>query len=92
MAETNLALVQTSFSAEAVRMRYANHPDPARATAWIDFQVPVSELRDPQNRQLGLGNLEALLIGEFRLAALRHAREALAAETQRLAVFTSPKQ
>jgi hypothetical protein len=87
-----MQLVQTSFSEGFVHIRYANHADPARSTEWIDFQAPISELRDPQNRQMGLGNLDTLLIGEFRLAALRHAREALAAETQRLAPFASPRQ
>jgi hypothetical protein len=87
-----MQLVQTNFSADFVRMRYANNPDLALATEWIDFQVPMAELRLPSDHAQGLGDLDTLMIGEFHLAALRHAREALAAETQRLARFASHKQ
>lgn len=81
---STLQLLLTNVSQNHVRMRYANHADPAQATEWLDFQVPLKSLADPEIPQNPLGNVETALVAEVRLAALRYAREAIVAETQRL--------
>jgi hypothetical protein len=83
MAETKLALVQTILADKSLRVRYANNPDSTHATEWLDFQVPLAVLRDPENPQLDLGNIETVLIGEVHLAALRYLRDTIGAEIQR---------
>jgi hypothetical protein len=79
-----MKLVETKISETTVHMRYADNPDSATATAWIDFQVPLTELKHPQNRQNQLGDPELQYLAEVRLAALRYARDVVGGETQRL--------
>ena len=78
-----LKLIETTVLETTVRMRYADDVDPAKATQWIDFQVPLAELQSPNGR-VELGDPESRYLAEIRLAALRHARDVIGAETQRL--------
>lgn len=87
MAKTHLPLVATNISAGSVRMRFADHPEPAQATEWLDFQVPLVELDDPSDPRRKIGNVETQLIAELRLAALRYVREIVGDETQRLSAL-----
>jgi hypothetical protein len=80
-----MKLVETKISETAVHMRYADNPDSAKATAWIDFQVPIADLVVPNSPESPLGELESHYLAVIRQAALRHAREIIGAETQRLA-------
>jgi hypothetical protein len=84
-----MKLVETTVTATSVRMRFADDMDPAKATIWIDFQVPLSELRHPTNEQKSLGDPELQFLAEVRLAALRFVRGTIAGETQRLAELHS---
>jgi hypothetical protein len=78
-----MKLIETIVSETSVRMRYADDADPAKATQWIDFQVPLSDLKSPDQHN-PLGDIESRFLAELRLVALRHAREVIGAETQRL--------
>jgi hypothetical protein len=59
------------------------HHDPKEAEYWIDFQVPLDELKHPQTNN-PLGDPEKQFLSEVRLAALRYARDVIGDETQRL--------
>lgn len=77
-----MKLIETVVTETAVRMRYADRPQDA--TAWIDFQVPLAELVHPAQTSVPLGDPERQLLAEVRLAALRHVRDVIGGETQRL--------
>ena len=79
-----MKLIETKISETAVHMRYADNPENAKATAWIDFQVPIAQLIAFDQRT-PLGEVEERYLAETRLAALRYVRELITAETQRLA-------
>jgi hypothetical protein len=64
-------------------MRYADNADSAQATKWIDFQVPIAGLIAFDQRT-PLGDVEERTLAETHLAALRHVRDLIGAETQRL--------
>lgn len=36
-----LAHVETTISETTIKMRYADHRDPAQATEWFAFEVPI---------------------------------------------------
>jgi hypothetical protein len=77
----------TTILETAVRMHYADNPDPTKATAWIEFQVPLANLTIPvgDGRDLEpLGDPGRLLLAALRGAALRYAQDVLGEETQRL--------
>jgi hypothetical protein len=76
-------LVETIVSETTVRLRYADHVDPAKATEWLDFQVPTADLKSPDQHN-PLGDIESRYLAEVRLVALRHVRDIIGAETQRL--------
>ena len=78
-----MKLVETKISETAVHMRYADNTDSAQATEWIDFQVPIAGLIAFDQRT-PLGNVEERHLAETHLAALRHVRELIGAEAQRL--------
>jgi hypothetical protein len=73
-------VVQTGVTPSAIRIRFADFPEPADAKEWIDLQVPVEQLplRLPQ------GDLECRSVAEIQVAALQHARGVIAAEIRRL--------
>jgi hypothetical protein len=79
-------LIETTVSETAVRMRCADDTDPAKATQWIDFRVPLADLKRPAGQQSqALGNPEVQFLAEVQRSALRYARDVIGAETQRLA-------
>ncbi len=82
-----MELIETKISKTSVHMRYANNPDPAKATQWIDFQIPIEGLTlpGPSGGDYPLGDHESRFLGSIQQAALRHARELISAETQALA-------
>jgi hypothetical protein len=77
-----MELLETNVTPTTVRMRYADNPDPAKAKVWLDFQVPVADLK--RRSETELGDPERRLLAEVRLTALRYARDVIAAETRRL--------
>jgi hypothetical protein len=80
-----MKLIETAVTETAVYMRLADHADPEKAKHWIDFQVPFEKLMVPAGMgENPLGDPELRSLAEVRLAALRYAREIIAAETQHL--------
>lgn len=77
-----MKLVETIISETTVKMRYANHEDASEAKHWIDFQVPLHELK--QVSDTALGDPEPHFLSTVRLAALRYARKAIDDEIQGL--------
>jgi hypothetical protein len=82
-----LKLIGTTIASDCVRMRYADDPDPAKATNWLDFSVSVSDLLAPQSMS-PLGPILDRHLVVIQQAALRAARRAIDAET---AVLDSQK-
>lgn len=78
-----LAPVETTVSATAVHVRYADHADASKATEWIDVKVKLSDLKLLSGTKVA--NPETHPLAGLRLAALLHAREVADAEIQRLA-------
>jgi hypothetical protein len=78
-----MTLIETIVSETSIRMRYADHEDPVRATQWLDFKVLIADLKSPDQHNL-LGDPETRFLAEVRLAALRHARDIIGDETKRL--------
>ncbi|MBZ0259291.1 MAG: hypothetical protein K8F90_01640 [Hyphomicrobiales bacterium] len=74
METSGLKLILTTVTETAVRMRYADHADPALATTWLDYQVPLETVR----RQDG----KPPLLAEVQVKALLHARGIIGAETR----------
>ena len=87
MVETSLKLIETTISEAAIRMRYADQADPAKATEWIDVQLLIADLSDPANSQEPLGDPELQFLAENRLATLRRVRDVIGVEIQRLSVL-----
>jgi hypothetical protein len=81
---TKMKLIKTTVSETTVRMRFADQSDAAEATQWVDFQVPLGDLRSPKGQE-ELGDPETRYLAEIRLVALRFVRDAIDAETRRLA-------
>ena len=77
-------LVETSISESAIRLRYADHSDPAQATEWIDLQVKLAPLLDPSDKKQPLGPPERHFLGGVQLAALFQAQDAINTEIRRL--------
>lgn len=83
-----MKLVETKILEKHVHMRYADNDDPAKATEWVDIQVPIASLKlpAPSGIEIALGNPETRLLSTIKQAALRYARdEIIGVETQRLA-------
>jgi hypothetical protein len=67
-----MKLLKTTVTETTVHMRYADDPDPAKATSWIDFHVPTKALT---YRKGGMfGDPEAQWLGDIQVAAIRHVR------------------
>jgi hypothetical protein len=80
-----LKLIETKILANAVYMRLADDTDPQKADYWIEFQVPLDELKLAGIAgEEELGEIERRFVGSVRLAALRYARDLLGEETQAL--------
>jgi hypothetical protein len=76
-----MKLVETKISEIAVHMRYADNPDSAKATTWVDFQVPIAGLRDGvEHRQSPLDQLEKRFLGSIQEAALLYVQDVIAKE------------
>jgi hypothetical protein len=79
MAEAALALIETTISGKAVRMRLADRAEDA--SEWIEFQVK------PEYEVMGRNLFDEpgrLFLAEAHLAAIRRAQAAIDAETTRL--------
>jgi hypothetical protein len=83
----SLQHIETTISETTIRMRYADHNDPAQATQWFAFEVPIGPgLTLPTHGgDVALGALPTRLFASIQLAVLRYVRDAIGEETQRLA-------
>ena len=81
-----LSHVQTTISESAIQMRLANDPDPAKASVWIDFAIPIGDhlMVPTPNGTFHLGDIHTRQLSTIQLAALRYVRDAIGEETQRL--------
>jgi len=78
--------VETRILETTIRMRYADNPDPTKAKEWFEFEAPIGSLTLPAHSgEIPLGKLHARYLASIQLAALRYMRDAIGAETQRLA-------
>jgi hypothetical protein len=77
--------VGTTIGETMIHMRYADSPDPAKASGWIDFSVPLGELAIADARgDIPLGDIHTRQLATIQLAALSRVRDAINAEIQRL--------
>jgi hypothetical protein len=83
-----MKLISTSLTDTHIWMRYADNADPTKATQWFEFQVPLADLVHPSSRSsqapVPLDVPDKEFVGAVRLAALRHVRNLVGGETQRL--------
>lgn len=77
--------VETTVGETTIQMRYADHPDPAKATEWFDFQVKIADLRMVSGTPVK--DLESHYLAVVRQVALRYVRDVIGEETQRLATL-----
>jgi hypothetical protein len=77
-----LAHVETKILANAIHVRYADNPDPTRATEWLDAQVTMPNAKMPSGTVLK--DPEGHYLAGLRLVALLYARSTADAEIQRL--------
>jgi hypothetical protein len=81
-----MKLIETTVSETTVRMRYADNADPAKASQWIDFQVPLAELAEGTGaRKTHLDRLEARFLGAIQEAALHYMQDVVAKEIRETA-------
>jgi hypothetical protein len=81
--------VATMISETAIHVRYADNPDPQKATEWIDTQVTLQHAKMPSGKLLK--DLEGHYLAGLRLVALLHARDTASAEIQRLSQILGRK-
>lgn len=79
-----MKLIEMTLKCDFVHIRYADHEDPAQAKSWIDFQVPSAGLELPNQP---LGDPQTARVAAVRLAALRHVRDVIGDETQKIAAL-----
>jgi hypothetical protein len=77
-----MKLIETTVSDTTVRVRFADNADTAKATQWIDLQVPVADLK--HGSRTPLPNPETLVLGASQVAVLRFVRDLADAEISRL--------
>ena len=74
-------LIQTTIAGKAIRMRFANDGDAAKATEWIDFQLDIEGIEPPA----------VPLVAEAQITALRRLRDVLAEESKRLVALANQR-
>ncbi len=74
--------VETKISATDVWMRYANNADPALATEWVEFRVPIARMARPSGTPLA--DPETLCLAELHRSALDRVQTEITAEIRRL--------
>ena len=78
-------LVRTTIKEKTLQMRYADDPDREKAELWIDFSVPVEDLRMPDpDGNIRLEDIPKRQLAIVQAAALRYVRKAIDEELKRL--------
>jgi hypothetical protein len=78
--ERHMKLIETMVMESEVYVRYADDANPEKATQWLDFQLPLSELKHPNNQHqklLSIDKLERHTLGNIRLSAIMRIQEFL---------------
>ena len=78
-----MQLIHTTISADSIQMRLADDTDPAKATEWVEFRVPLAKARavTPSSKaEYALDPVHSRTLVVIREAALRYARSAIDAE------------
>ncbi|MGA7384381.1 MAG: hypothetical protein WBW81_06735 [Methylocella sp.] len=76
--------IATTISPTFVQMRFADNPDPEQASEWLDFQVPLENLKImDQAEGHAVGNPNNQCLGDIRRAALRYVQALIADEIRR---------
>ena len=77
-----MQLIETTISEKAIRVRFADHADAAKATEWFEAQVVPGEYVFGELK-LSEGP-DRMPLGAIRLAALQRAQAVIADEMKRL--------
>ena len=80
-----LMYVETRISGTTIHLRYADTTDPIKATEWVDIRTHLGDLKLPNGK--AISEVEFHPVAVVKLAALRHARDAIDAEIERLRVL-----
>ena len=91
MATKALSIVKSAVSETSISIRLADTADPTRANEWVDVQVSLTGLIHPADPKREIGDVDLLLIAEVRLAALRHVRDVIGVEIQRLSALAGQR-
>lgn len=84
-----MKLVETAIFESSVKMRYADHADPLKATEWFEFRIPLDLLVDPIDHRKKFPEVNESFVAEVRAAALRYVRDVIGGETQGLLALIS---
>jgi len=81
-----MTLVQITISGTTIQMSIADDRDPEKATCWLDFEFPLEPLivASLGGGTEALGDPGTRPLATIQEAALRYARDAIAAEIRRL--------
>lgn len=80
-----LKIVETTVTEAAVRVRFADDADPAKAIEWLDLRFPVSKLESSKGNSLGDPRKRTL--AAIHQAALLFAQDVIDAETEKIAAL-----
>lgn len=80
-----MQLIETVIDQDAIRLRYADHKDRDKAKKWIEFQLPLAELRNMNlpNAPV-IASVDDLYVPELKHMAWRNIRDFISGEIQRL--------
>ena len=85
-----MKIVETSVTADAIRMLLADGPDAASAKEWIEIQLLRSNLKIA-SRQAHAPDLDGLSLQSAQITVLENARAALGDEIARLQSPQGPR-
>jgi hypothetical protein len=83
-----MKLIETTIDQDSVAMEFADNPDFEEAKEWIEFQLPLSDLKMADG-QTPMSDLAMKRLVTIQLAALHVVRDAIDEEIQRLSNLLS---
>jgi hypothetical protein len=75
---------ETAIKAGSVKIVLANHTDMMQATERLEFEIPLTGLKDPRLPEHDLGPLEDRHLAKIQVATLRYVRSAITDEAERI--------
>ena len=79
-----MKLIETTVSTTDVHVRYADNADASAAKSWMDFRLPLADLKQPNGGGKALADPELQFLAEIEAAVLLCVRDAINAEIARL--------